>query len=102
MHAFMPFSAFLLHRVMVLLGILMHYVTIEHPASESSCGFRVLQTRKVERAFCRVLETARDFRLHCSWSFTWLYFCPWFLDRKTVHDPFSKLLYNYMFFSTSS
>ena len=37
MHAFMMFSAFLLHRPMLLLGILMHYVTIEHPASESSC-----------------------------------------------------------------
>ena len=52
--------------LMLLLGILVHYVTIEHPASESSCGFRVLlKLVKSERAFCRVLETARDFRLHC-------------------------------------
>ena len=31
MHAFMLFSALLLHRLMLLLGILMHYVTIEQP-----------------------------------------------------------------------
>ena len=49
----------LLRLFMLLHGTLMHYVTNEHPASEISYGFR---------AYCRLLETVRDFRLH-SWVF---------------------------------
>ena len=52
---------------------------------KSSCEFRVLQARKVERGFCRVLETARDFRLH-SLVFYLAVTLPLFLGSYVLRD----------------
>ena len=53
----------------------MHYVTNEHPASESSCGFLGCSL-ETARAFCTV-RSVRDFRLR-SVVFYLAALCPFF------------------------